>query len=266
MFSYNQHIDQQSIITVLGGLQWTDEEASLYVTLLELGPQPASVVANHLERNRVTVFHALKRMAKKGLVRTSPHQSGVRFQATEPARLLRRYEEERDERMADIQRGVKTLDSLVPHLEAISAKDVVRPRVQLFHGDNALKEIYSLSLTGKEMFAYFAPWSPATDKRLLDIDNWHTRERVARKIPVKIITPDTEEGRSFASISAELKEIRLVPKALFPHQDITLITDRHMLIFSLGEHLGIAIESSYIAANQRAIFTLAWQGATKHSA
>jgi hypothetical protein len=73
------------------------------------------------------------------------------------------------------------------------------------------------------------------------------------------------EGSAFASVRADLKEIRLVPKQHFPHEDITLITDRHMLIFSRGEHLGIAVESSYIASNQRAIFTLAWQGATQLS-
>lgn len=265
LFIYNQHIDQNDLITVLNGLQWTEEEATIYVTLLELGRQPASIVANHLGRNRVTVFHALERMAKKGLVRKFPHHAGAQFFATEPAILLQRMEEDQEERRTEAQFRIKTLTSILPHLEAIRSSDIVRPRVQIFHGDNALKEIYKLSLHGKEMLAYFAPWSPATDKRLLEIDDWHTRERVMRKIPVKIITPDTMEGSAFASVRADLKEIRLVPKQHFPHEDITLITDRHMLIFSRGEHLGIAVESSYIASNQRAIFTLAWQGATQLS-
>ncbi len=261
LFMYNQQMDGKSMITVLNGLQWTDEEATMYVTLLELGRQPASVVANHLNRNRVTVFHALERMAKKGLVRKIPHRSGAQFSATEPGTLLQRMEEEREKRATEAQFRVKTLASIVPELEAIRAMDVVRPRVQLFHGEEALKDIYALSLQGTDMCAYFAPWSPSTDKHLRDIDDWHTGERAARKIPVRIITPDTDEGRAFASVSAPLKEIRLVPTNLFPHQDITLVTDRHLLIFSLADRLGIAVESTYIAANQRAIFTLAWQGA-----
>jgi sugar-specific transcriptional regulator TrmB len=255
-------MDAQDIAVVLGGLDWTDDEASLYVALIELGPQPASVVAKHVDRPRVTVFHALERMAKKGMVRTSPHPSGTRFHATEPSALVRRMEEEHAKREAEGRLRLRTLESLVPQLEAIGAKDAVRPRVQVFHGENALKDIYALSLLGKEMYAYFSPWSSETEKNLRAIDDWHTAERVKKKIPVKIIIPDTREGKAFAAVSKDGKNVRLVPHDLFPHQDVTLITDTHFLLFSVKDGLGIAIESAYVAANQRAIFTLAWQGAT----
>lgn len=260
LFSYYEHMDQSDLNQQLEGLGWTKEEATLYLTLLELGSQPASIIASHLKRNRVTVYHALDRLVQKKMVEKSYGKHGAYFKAKSPQFLLQQLKEERNKVIRDRDYEIKGFEWLLPHLNELKTEDPLRPRVQLFH-DDPLKQIYQLSLETSFMVAYFQPWPKDQEKELNEIDDWHTQERVKRQIPVKIIIPQTKEGVAFAAIQKDLKETLLVPPSLFPFQDITLITDDRILIFSQKERLGISLESKHLADNQRAIFNLAWEGA-----
>jgi hypothetical protein len=190
---------------------------------------------------------------------------GMHFIAVEPRVLLNKIKDKKTEAITNAESQVRAMEWLLPHLEELEKRDFIRPKVQLFHGDEALKNIYEISLISKRMFAYFEPWPQDTGKHLRDIDDWHTEERVKRKIPVQIIIPDTHEGKSFAAVKKDMKEVVIIPASQFAHKDLTLVTDSHVLIFSLADKLGIAIESLQIAKNQRAIFGLAWRGAKELS-
>ena len=202
---------------------------------------------------------------KKGIIKTSILPLGTHFIAIEPRALLNKIKEKKSEVITNAESQIRAMEWLLPHLEELEKKDFIRPKVQLFNGDEALKNIYEISLSSKHMFAYFEPWPKDTGKHLRDIDDWHTEERVRRKISVQIIIPDTNEGKSFAAVKKGLKEVIVIPASEFTHKDLTLITDTHVLIFSHADKIGIAIESLQIAKNQQAIFKLAWKGAKQLS-
>lgn len=260
LFNYYEHMDQNDLNQQLQGLGWTKEEAKLYIALLELGSQPASIIANHLKRNRVTVYHALDRLVQKRVIEKSYGKNGAYFKAKTPQSVLQQLEEQKNRSLRDLDYEIQGFKWLLPFLNELKLEDAIRPRVQFFH-DEPLKQIYQLSLESKTMMAYFQPWPKEQERELNAIDDWHTQERVRLKIPVKIIIPKTKEGLAFAQIKKELKETVVVPKELFPFKDITIITDHQLLIFSQLEKLGISIESKHLADNQRAIFSLAWEGA-----
>ena len=131
----------------------------------------------------------------------------------------------------------------------------------MFYGDNALRQLYKISLESSEMLAYFEAWSAAEYPHLIEIDDWHTKARVKAGIPIKIIIPDTKHAARFAKVDMPLKEVAIVPASQFQFKDLTLITDTHMLIYSLPDSMGVAIQSSHIAHNQKQQFLLAWQQA-----
>jgi sugar-specific transcriptional regulator TrmB len=199
-------------------------------------------------------------LAKKGIVKTSLKATGMEFMAIEPQALLHTIQERQSLSIRSAQYQVEAMQWLLPHLEGLERKDFVRPKVQLFHGNEALKDIYKISLNSKRMCAYFEPWPIDIAHDLRAIDDWHTEERIQRKIPVQIIIPGTHEGQSFAAIEKDLKEVVVIPSSEFPYKDLTLITDTSVLIFSFTDKLGIAIESLQIAKNQQSIFQLVWKG------
>jgi len=248
------------LIQQLEGLEWTKQEATLYVTLLQFGMQPASVVARHLKKNRITVYHALERLVQKKIIESSLSKNGVYYNAKAPHLLLQQFTEQKKKMMHHFDNDIESLHWLAPFLDGLKLIDPIRPRVQLFH-DDALRQIYKLSLEAKSMVAYFQPWPKDKESPLNEIDDWHTQERIRLKIPIKIIIPKTKEGLAFAAIKKELKETVVVSANLFPLQDVSIVAGSRILIFSSQEKLGISIESRHLANNQRAIFNLAWEGA-----
>lgn len=242
---------------------WTRQEARLYTLLLELGPQPASVLASQLGKNRITIYHALERMFNKGWLSKSKAPYGWRYAALDPSSILHSLEAKRDEQLKALTRDTELFRDLVPHLEAIKGAQFKKPIVDVFYGDTALQQMYKLSLESSQMFAYYEPWDPAKHKDLLEADDWHTEQRIKARIPVKIILPNTKYAKHFAEIKKPLKEAVTVPVKSFAVKDITIITDDKLLMYSLIDKIGIAITSQQIAYNQQQQFLLAWEQAKK---
>ena len=253
-------MDQKDLIEQLKGLDWTKQEAELYIALLQLGHQPASVIAQRTTKNRITTYHALERLADKGIIERVAGKGANNYQAKAPKLILQQLEEKRRKHSQEMIHQIESLNWLMPFLGKLEPAEPIKPKVQLFYSEG-LKEIYRISLEAKTMAAYFQPWNKKEEVHLNQIDDWHTKERVKRKIPVRIIIPKTKAGKEFASIKKELKQSITVSEELFPFQDITIITDEHILIYSQKEKLGISIESKQLAKNQQAIFNLAWEGA-----
>ena len=260
---YHEHMNYKEIIQQLIDLNWTKQEAQLYLTLLQLGPQPASTVASHLNKNRITIYHALERLVQKKILESSLGKNVVIYNAKSPEILLQQLKDQKNKLVNNLNTEIETLNWLLPELETLEIHDLIRPQVQLFHGIEALKNIYQLSLDSQVMYGYYQPWPAGhhQDQILAEIDAWHMQERIKRKIPAKVIVSSTREGIIYANKKIELRESMLVPKEILPFDDVTIITDNRMLIFSLSEQLGISIKSQFIANKQKAIFNLAWEGA-----
>lgn len=259
LFTYIEHMNVNELHQQLEGVGWPKQDAKIYITLLELGSQPASIIANHLKRNRVTTYHALDRLVQKKVVEKSFGKYGAYFKAKSPDIILQQLLEQKNKVVSDLNYEIKGFEWLLPFLNEYKRTDALRPRVQFFH-DKPLKEVYRLSLEAKSMQAYFQPWPKDQEEELNVLDDWHTQERVKLKIPIKIIIPKTKEGTAFAAIKKDLKETLIVPANLFPFKDVTIITEQRILIFSQAEKLGVSIESKHLADNQKAIFNLVWEG------
>jgi sugar-specific transcriptional regulator TrmB len=242
---------------------WTRQEAKLYVLLLELGAQPASVLAKQINKNRVTVLHALERMLSKGWLSKSKATYGWRYSANSPGDILQTLADQRDELHRKTTQKVELFEGLLPSLTKIEGVHFKKPTVEVFYGTSALKQLYALSLESSEMHAYYEPWDLKTYPELLAADDWHTEQRIKKQISVKIILPGTKHAKRFAEVQKFLKEAVVVPDDMFSMKDITIITDTGLLIYSLEDKMGISIVSSNIAQNQKQQFMLAWKQAKR---
>lgn len=130
-----------------------------------------------------------------------------------------------------------------------------KPKIKTYTGKTALRSIYEESLTGDFMTAYFSASYNENEKV---VDDWHTKERVSRRIPIRILVPETIEGTEFASKAALLKEVKVISKSNFPFHGVMIITDKNILMYSADDLTGVSIESAYLAENQLRIFDLIW--------
>jgi sugar-specific transcriptional regulator TrmB len=109
------------LINSLQTYGFSDKEARIYLTCLELGSSLASTIARRAEINRGTAYSILEDFKRRGIVSENTKDELKYFSVLSPEALFRR-EEEKYEKMK----------SSLPNLLAIADKFGNRPRTQFF--------------------------------------------------------------------------------------------------------------------------------------
>lgn len=251
-------MEYSQVINTLSKLNLSKLEASILISFYEYGAQLPSVIARKLDKNRITVYHACERLVFKGYLSKVNTVSGSKYYPLNIDEIVSKLEEEKKNLIRESNNKMDTILSVKSWIEGISLKDYKKPVTRLFQGKNALKEIYKLSLDTKELFAYFDPWDIEVSKELRELDDWHTKKRIEKKIPIKIILPSNKNSTEFSKLKKPLKQTLLIPKKDFPYKDFTIITEDKLLVYSSDDMIGISISSPSIAKNQRVVFNLIW--------
>lgn len=250
-------MDFKKVKSLLSELSLNNIEADIYIKYCEYGLQPPSIIARKLNLNRVTVYHACERLHKKGFLNKVPSSKASLYAPKNILELKEIYLDQKIEKDKIINEKLSVVDKINEKLSDFGLKDYQKPYTKIYQGDNALKEIYKLSLEDKKMYAYFNPWS--SNSPLAEVDQWHTEKRFKMNIPIKIIVPKTEVSNEYIEkYDNNLTSIKFIEKDKFDFEDFTLITSSRLLIYSSVDSLGVSIESSRIASNQIAVFELLW--------
>jgi sugar-specific transcriptional regulator TrmB len=112
---------EASLIADLETYGFTDKEARVYLTCLELGTSLASTIARRAEVNRGTTYSILQDFQRRGIANETIKADLKYFSVIRPE-LLFRLEEEKYEHMK----------SCLPELLAVTEKFGNRPKTQFF--------------------------------------------------------------------------------------------------------------------------------------
>lgn len=246
----------------------SDKDAEVYLACLELGTQPASVIARKAGLKRPTTYLILEGLVKKGLV-SEYTGSSVKFFTSVPPEYLLNFVEKQRRELSSHQRE---LEQFLPQLQSLSNPYSLSPKVRFYEGMEGIERAMNDTLTAKgELRAYsiMDAWFAREDTK--DFIHWYGKQRVnERKIPVYCICPDTPTSRKYleddyVDVPNEnrLSNFRWLPKEIQGFSNEINIYDNKMSIACLGKNelLGIIIESESIAQTQRAIFDAAWMSA-----
>jgi len=240
------------IRTTLTQLGLTSKEAALYLATLELGMAPASVIAKKAKIKRTTTHEILKKLSERGLAEFFVRKNTRYFSVLSPRSLLEKYESH-----------IQELRGNLPQLLAIENRIVGKPKVSFYEGKEDLRRLYLDPLTSKtEILNYFHP------EKLFEYfgEEWVQQtaidERVRRRLPVRVIMPDSPVARQFRSRGPkELRNARIAEDALIHLPNEIYVYDNKYSIFSFDDDMALVIESEDVASTQRAIFELAWKSA-----
>lgn len=240
-------------------LGFTKEESLLYVTLLQYGTQPASALARITGTGRVNTYHHLQKLIKKSLV-ISSKRKGVLHYTAEPPRAI----------LNDQIIRVKTAEEILPELTALSTEDTRKPKIELREGKEGIKKIFDAMLEqrGGEIvsFSNFEKLEAFLPNYLQD----HFQERIKRKIKTRFITPRVEKAEAFvpkffpSEYDKSLVETFFIsPEETSFESDISIFNG-FIAILNLNQEspVGVLIENPQLYHTQKAIFDLAWLGAT----
>ena len=247
------------IETKLKALDLNDDESAIYLMLLKFGSSNVASIARITKIPRINCYHHLEKLTKKGLVSVSERQKVKHFTAENPKVFINREMER-----------LNFARAVVPELLALSTDNSRKPRIQFFDGKDGVKNVFDqmteirdseiVSFSNFERLGNFLP----------DFLPSHFETRLERKIKTRFISPRSVKAETFCDkffpkeYNEALLEVFLISPDEFNFDSEITIFAGSIAILNLNEEnpIGILIENPELFHTQKAIFDLAWLGAT----
>ncbi len=240
----------------LKDLGFTENEARVYLALLELGPATTTEIGRLAKINRTTGYAVLESLASQGLVNPIGETKIQKFAAENPENVVSFLEN----KVKENQEKLRHAQILLPELLSVyNTKE--KPKVKFYEGVERLKEAFEDTLTTKGELLAYAVGTDMFKTISREYFQDYTKRKVDRNIKVRVIAPDDAESRAVVTRDKEeLRESRLVPKDKFYFSVETNIYNNKVISISWKEKFAVIVESEEIASAQRKIFELAWIG------
>jgi sugar-specific transcriptional regulator TrmB len=235
-------MDTDKILREMG---LSENEANVYLALLKNGPSLAGTISRKTGIHRRNVYDITERLIKKGIIGYILKNNRRFFEAVNPEKFL------------DIlkQKESELLEGM-PMLMDIYSGSHEKQETNFYKGVEGLKSVFQDQLDGnKEVLIIGA--SLSAFEILPFYFKWYDRDRVQRKIKVKIIASEPL-GKKIP-----LSEIRFLPQKYANPLAINIYKDKVAIILWKKSPISIVIKEKEIADSYRKYFELMWQGARK---
>lgn len=238
---------------VLKSLGLNEKEIEIYLTLLKVGPSPASALGKRTGIVRSTAQYTCQQLAQKGIVRMTHKGTTNLFSAESPEKLVILISRER----LNLDEKEYQLKSIVDLLTKMIEPNTVLPRVEFYEGKQEMILLYRKLLDLRQPIdAIEGPW----DKNIFfpDFVNEFVKTRIARKIPTRVISPADDPVNT--SNPEEFREVRCFSGKKFPYNlDLKICADYLCLFSSDANHpIGISVRHADVAKNFRILFEIFW--------
>ena len=248
------------LTSILESQGFSPMEAKVYLTNLELGLVPASVIARKLEENRVTVYSTLQNLIKRDLILTVTKNKVVHYSAISPKNLLKKSQEKVDQ-----------LSDAMSELLALTMVFNDKPSVQFYEGVEGLKMLYDDTLEYPSSTIKAFLWYAKLDKNLERYLTYtYLPKRMKKKIVAQVLIPQDVENSSYApmdkkDISSKWTQIKIISDPIFQvSNEINLYGNDKiaLMMFHETEMMWLLIKSKMLYTTLASLFDLTWKRET----
>ena len=248
---------------VLQNIGLNQKEITVYLSALELGTQPASVISRRVKIPRNTTRFILDKLVDKGLIDKSIKANTQLYTPEEPKNLINLLERQRVDNNAKIDDKITQLSEVMAELESQYRPESTKPKVTFYEGDDGLVKVYDDTLTSTETIRSYASFD-GMHGGLPDYFKDYYQKRAGNEIFIRSIHPNTELARlKTKNNKNEWRDSRLIPADKYDFNPEIQFYDNKVVITSWKEKLGIIIESQEIFQAMTVAFELAWKEATR---
>lgn len=230
----------------------------LYEKLFYGGTMSASVLAKQAGISRTSVYDLLKRLIDAGLVIETIANGVKAFTIQSPEKLNLLLEEK--------QKTISQAQELLPEIQSIyqQRQGPIKPRLQVFEGKEALKQMVKDLLLYKDITAQVF-WSVKQSLELLTQEfftEFHAK-RVKSNIQLQAIWSKEQipspKTHPFLAMAKELKrEVRIAPSNVDFSLGYAIYGNTVRFISSQKENFGFLVESQELADMMRSHFKVIW--------
>ena len=237
---------------MLEKIGFSRKEADAYLATLEYGPATITDVARLTGHKRSTLYNVMRDLLQKGAVVLSRRNGRTLYDAEKPKKLL-----------TMLQSRGRELENFLPQLEAVRNAKQSIPEVQIYEGEEALKNIYSDiygALNFKSETCFLTSVADLQTRAPFALDEY-LRTMQGKNFNVRELIVDDEQGRRYARNlrSKNMKHpVRLLPADFPVHNDIVIFGNK-VAIFSLKNRGGATvIDNPEVSTTLRSLYEWAW--------
>jgi sugar-specific transcriptional regulator TrmB len=250
-------MSSDAIIPILEQLGFTRLQAKIYLSCLELGAQPASVIAKKAGLKRGHTYNLLSQMKDGGYIQEFIKDGVRNFISCSPTTLLSIL----SNRAQEIEVRKEKLMQAMPILNAIRNPLIIQPKVRFYQGIDGIKEVYDDTIREDVGTIYaICDWDylfpPSKSKELHDW-MWNYAERRSKKRIIfrAIANKSTESDVAFRR--GQKRKIKMLRGVYLP-VEMMVYGSKVAFMSSKEDMVGVIIEDAAIADTLRNLHKAIW--------
>ena len=236
--------------TILTGIGLSEIQAKIYLYLIEHGKTVASKIAAGVGENRTTVYSALEKLEKLGIIVQKEKGKISAYSPSHPSVL----ETIAEKRLRGVAKQVRNLEGNLPSIINYYHEHRSEPGVTTFYGQEGVKKIWDKVITTKETYYFIrSKYDKLTNHALL---RNFKKSRLEFGIKSKDITP----AEFTKNTNKDAKKWLLDDRTLLPPGEydspveIDIFGDNVAFINHAKNGMSTLIESPEIADAMRQFF------------
>lgn len=227
-----------------------ENEAKVYLALLELGQANIQEITDKSKVKRTSVYNAIEDLKENDLIILTKKKKRNIYIAKEPAKILEQLENRK-----------KFLEGILPELNSIVNIGRKKPKITFYEGVEGIKKVYedALKIENSEILSW------VTGEVLTALSDRYLEEvykiRLKNKILAKVLGPKTKELEKFKAQDEKLlRKTKLIDKEIFNMEvEIAIYQPYKISIMSPKDMMAVIIESKPIYNSVKNIFQLIWK-------
>jgi HTH-type transcriptional regulator, sugar sensing transcriptional regulator len=236
-------------------LDLNNKEASIYLALLELGIQPASIIAKQVHLPRSTTAFHLESLAKKGFAEKSIKGKSNLFSPIQPTDIREILETKK----AGLDHRINELNNLLPEFQNIVSQFLPQSKISYFEGVEGICKMIHLLLK-HDVPLYFISAHSFHPEIQNYIQNVYVPRRKKMKSKCEMIITHHQTTEDYLDDASALYDWVGYLEKGDDHginSTIVIFENKVEFMYGRGENpLGLLIENSYFAKSMMAIFNM----------
>lgn len=248
------------MINILKEFGLSEPEVAVYLASLQLGSQPASVIAKKAGLKRGHTYNMLALLIHKGIVQEFI-KDGVRYFSSRPPSTLLTDLEHRKE---NVERLTRRLSRIIPDIEKIRNPELREPKVRFFQGVDGIKEIYEDTIRVPNQNIYgigdFDYYFPEQQNKELNEWIWSYATRRAKKNIwyIGIVNKSKMSDQAYRRSREQKRKLKILHGIYLP-VEINIYGNKVAVMSTYRDMVGIIIEDAPITETLRNFHQAVWK-------
>lgn len=227
----------------------------MFLTLLELGAQPVSIISKHVGLPRSSTYLLIDNLTKIGLIQQFERR-GIKYVKCIPVSELHEVVASRERKL---QQTHAIIDEYLPELAALESTLSVTPKARFFEGKESVEQMYDEIMRGSH-FCAFANIDLVKEYML---DYYYELPKVIHEKggAGRELIVESDIGREYQDeFSNRRHQIKLLPKEFTFKTDFIITKEQiYMTAYGDGQVSSIALFSTSIRETHQQLFDWMWE-------